>query len=47
MSALAPTVEAFFTERLAAQRESSPHTIAAYSHALRLLLSYVGTCQAV
>ena len=41
MSALAPTVEAFFTERLAAQRESSPHTIAAYSHALRLLFSYV------
>jgi integrase/recombinase XerD len=40
MSALAPTVEAFFTERLAAQRESSPHTIAAYSHALRLLLAF-------
>jgi len=41
MSALAPTVEAFFTQRLAAQRESSPHTIAAYSLALRLLFSYV------
>ncbi|MGB3187064.1 MAG: site-specific integrase [Ornithinimicrobium sp.] len=40
MSMLAPTVEAFFTERLAAQRESSPHTIAAYSHALRLLLGF-------
>ena len=40
MSALAPTVEAFFTQRLATQRESSPHTIAAYSHALRLLFTF-------
>jgi site-specific recombinase XerD len=40
MSALAPTVEAFFTQRLAAQRDSSPHTIAAYSHALRLLFAF-------
>ncbi len=40
MSALAPTVEAFFTQRLATQRESSPHTIAAYRDALRLLLGF-------
>lgn len=41
MSALAPTLEAFFTQRLATQRESSPHTIAAYRDALRLLLGFV------
>jgi hypothetical protein len=29
MSALAPTMEAFFTERLVRQRHASPHTIAA------------------
>jgi integrase/recombinase XerD len=40
MSALAPTVEGFFTQRLATQRESSPHTIAAYRDALRLLLGF-------
>ena len=41
MSALAPTVEAFFTERLAAQRDASPRTIAAYRDGLRLLLVFV------
>jgi len=30
MSALAPTLEAFFTERLLRQRDASPHTVAAY-----------------
>jgi len=40
MSTLAPTVEAFFTERLATQRESSPHTIAAYRDTWRLLLGF-------
>jgi hypothetical protein len=30
MSALAPTMQAFFTERLIGQRQASPHTIAAY-----------------
>jgi hypothetical protein len=30
MSALAPTLEAFFTERLISQRHASPHTVAAY-----------------
>ena len=30
MTLIAPTLEAFFTERLAGQRRASPHTIAAY-----------------
>lgn len=41
MSALAPTLEAFFTERLMAQRRASPHTIAAYRDAICLLLAFV------
>jgi site-specific recombinase XerD len=40
MSALAPTVEAFFTQRLATQRNASSHTVAAYRDALRLLLVF-------
>jgi integrase/recombinase XerD len=40
MSALAPTLQAFFTDRLMAQRQASPNTIAGYRDALRLLLSY-------
>jgi integrase/recombinase XerD len=40
MSALAPTLQAFFTERLLGQRHASPHTIAAYRDALRLLLGF-------
>ena len=38
--ALAPTLQAFFTERLIAQRHASPHTIAAYRDTLRLLLAF-------
>lgn len=30
MTVLAPTLQAFFTERLINQRHASPHTIAAY-----------------
>jgi len=30
MTALAPTLQAFFTERLILQRQASPHTLAAY-----------------
>ena len=30
MSLLAPTVQAFFTERLMSQRNASPRTIASY-----------------
>jgi integrase/recombinase XerD len=40
MSALAPTLQAFFTERLIGQRKASPHTIAAYRDTLRLLLTF-------
>lgn len=41
MSALAPTLEAFFTERLLAQRRASPRTVAAYRDSFRLLLNFV------
>jgi integrase/recombinase XerD len=40
MSTLAPTLQAFFTERLLRQRNASPHTIAAYRDTWRLLLGY-------
>jgi integrase/recombinase XerD len=40
MSALAPTLEAFFTERLMQQRQASPNTIAAYRDGWRLLLGF-------
>jgi excisionase family DNA binding protein len=40
MSALAPTLEAFFTQRLIAQRDASPRTVAAYRDTLRLLLRF-------
>ena len=40
MSAVAPVLEAFFTERLARQRNASPHTVAAYRDAFRLLLAF-------
>jgi integrase/recombinase XerD len=40
VSALAPTLEAFFTERLVRQRQASPNTIAAYRDGWRLLLVF-------
>ena len=40
MSALAPTLQAWFTDRLIAQRSASQHTIRAYRDALKLLLDY-------
>ena len=40
MSLLAPTLEAFFTERLLAQRRASPHTVAAYRDGFCLLLAF-------
>jgi len=40
MTALAPILQAFFTDRLARQRDASPHTIAAYRDAWRLLLAF-------
>ena len=38
MTLIAPTLQAFFTDRLARQRQASPRTIAAYRDTLRLLL---------
>ena len=40
MTALAPTLQAFFTERLIRRRRASPHTIAAYRDTLRMLLIF-------
>ena len=40
MTALAPTLQAFFTCRLIRQRQASPNTIAAYRDTWRLLLGY-------
>jgi site-specific recombinase XerD len=40
MTALAPLLQAFFTDRLAAQRHASPHTVLSYRDAFRLLLDY-------
>ena len=40
MTALATTLQAFFTERLIRQRQASPHTLAAYRDTLRLLLVF-------
>jgi site-specific recombinase XerD len=41
MSMLAPTLQAFFTDRLARQRQASPRTVAAYRDTFRLLLAFV------
>lgn len=40
MTALAPTLQAFFTQRLIAQRGASPNTIAGYRDTWRLLLGF-------
>jgi integrase/recombinase XerD len=40
MTALAPTLQAFFTDRLIAQRHASPHTIRSYRDTMRLLLAF-------
>jgi integrase/recombinase XerD len=40
VSALAPGLQSFFTDRLLSQRRASPHTIASYRDALRLLLRF-------
>ena len=39
MTLIAPTIQAFFTERLAGQLQASPRTIASYRDTLRLLLA--------
>lgn len=41
MSSLAPTLEAFFTDRLIRQQHASPNTVAAYRDTFRLFLGYV------
>ena len=41
MSLLAPTLEAFFTDRLIRQRRASSHTVAAYRDTFRLLFGYL------
>jgi site-specific recombinase XerD len=40
MTALSPTLQAFFTERLISQRQVSPHTLLAYRDTFRLLLGF-------
>jgi integrase/recombinase XerD len=40
MSAIAPSLEAFFTERLGRQLGASPHTVAAYRDTFKLVLSF-------
>ena len=40
MSALATTLQAFFTDRLVRQRQVSPNTVQAYRDTLRLLLIF-------
>jgi integrase/recombinase XerD len=40
MSALAPTLQAFFIDRLITQRHASPHTITSYRNTMRLLLKF-------
>src|SRR5262249_51165581 len=41
MTLIAPTLQAFFTDRLIQQRQASPQTIAAYRDTLPLLLTFV------
>jgi integrase/recombinase XerD len=41
MTSLAPTLEAYFTDRLIRQRRVSSHTIASYRDTFRLLLAYI------
>ena len=43
MTALAPTLQAFFTDRLIRERDASPQTVAAYRDAWRLLLGFAAT----
>jgi site-specific recombinase XerD len=44
MSAVAPLLEAFFTERLIGQCHASPHTVAVYRDAWCLLLRFTHAC---
>src|SRR6266566_10027807 len=40
MTSLAPTLQAYMTDRLIRQRQASPHTVAAYRDAFKLLLAF-------
>ncbi len=40
MTAIAPVMQAFFTDRLMSQLHASPHTIASYRDTMRLLLAF-------
>ncbi len=40
MTALAPSLQAFFTDRLIRERRVSPHTISAYRDTIRLLVTF-------
>ena len=40
MTALAPTLQAYFTDRLLCQRRASPNTVASYRDTFRLLLGF-------
>ena len=40
MTALAPILEAFFTDHLMTQRQASTHTVAAFRDTFRLLLTF-------
>ena len=46
MSALATTLQAFFTDRLIRQRQVSPNTLDAYRDTLRLLLVFASAGEA-
>lgn len=45
MTAIATTLQAFFTDRMARQRQASPHTVASYRDSLRLLLVFASKRQ--
>jgi len=40
VTALAPALQAFFTDRLALQRQASGHTVAAYRDAIKMLIVF-------
>jgi integrase/recombinase XerD len=47
MSALAPTLQAFFTDRLMRQRQASSHTLSSYRDTMKLLLRFAAERQKV
>jgi len=47
VSALAPTLQAFFTDRLVRQRDASPHTLAAYRDTMRRLVRFAAARRGV